>query len=297
MIRDLFSRYVWLVDTISRHDGITREEICRQWLRSPLSDGKEILERTFFNYRRAVESLFNIDIHCDSAGRYYIDRTRADSNKTLTNWMLDNYAVNSAISDTSAIAERISVEDVPSAREFLPVVLEAMRDNRLVTFTYAGFTRSRPESGIIFAPWLAKRYKQRWYMIGEKDRSGKVRTYALDRIKSLSITDEHFDMPSATHADLFGSIIGVTSSHAETRDVILRVSPQQAKYFRVLPLHESQREEIHDDFSIFTYRLKLNFELVQEILSYGPEVTVMSPHELRIMVTTQLSKTLANYGL
>ena len=172
-----------------------------------------------------------------------------------------------------------------------------MRDNRLVTFTYAGFTRSRPESGIIFAPWLAKRYKQRWYMIGEKDRSGKVRTYALDRIKSLSITDEHFDMPSATHADLFGSIIGVTSSHAETRDVILRVSPQQAKYFRVLPLHESQREEIHDDFSIFTYRLKLNFELVQEILSYGPEVTVMSPHELRIMVTTQLSKTLANYGL
>ena len=77
----------------------------------------------------------------------------------------------------------------------------------------------------------------------------------------------------------------------------MRVSPQQAKYFRVLPLHESQREEIHDDFSIFTYRLKLNFELVQEILSYGPEVTVMSPHELRIMVTTQLSKTLANYGL
>ena len=53
---------------------------------------------------------------------------------------------------------------------------------------------------------------------------------------------------------------------------------------------------MHDSFSVFTYRLKLNYELVHEILSYGSSLTVLAPRELCVMVNEELRKTLENYN-
>lgn len=296
MAKDLISKYVWIVDTIARHNGITRERLNTLWLRSPISDGRPIPERTFYHHRRAIEESFNIDIACNSSGEYYIENQNSNAGKSLTNWMLDSYAVNSAMGDVSQIAGRIEVEDVPSARQFLPIVVEALRDNMAITFTYAGFNRSRAEKDIIFHPWMVKRYKNRWYMLGYKVKSRDIRTYALDRVREMRTTNDRFTIPADINLEeYFGSIIGVTSSKADVRTVRIRTTPTQAKYLRALPLHKSQSEEIHDDYSVFTYRLKLNYELVHELLSFGPTVTVLEPNELRIMLTTELEATLDNY--
>ena len=101
----------------------------------------------------------------------------------MTNWLLESYAANSAMKQSAIPTERVSVEDVPSAREHLPTVLGAIGDCSKLRFTYAGFSRTRPEENIVFHPYFVKRYKQRWYMIGLKEKSKDVRTYALDRVK------------------------------------------------------------------------------------------------------------------
>ena len=75
----------------------------------------------------------------------------------------------------------------------------------------------------------------------------------------------------------------------------IRATPQQAKYFRALPLHHSNQDEIHDNYSIFTYRLKLNYELLKELLGYGAGVTVLAPKELQLMVTDELRQSLRQY--
>ena len=81
----------------------------------------------------------------------------------------------------------------------------------------------------------------------------------------------------------------------EPHVVRLRVDPRQAKYFRALPLHPSQREEVSDGYSIFTYRLLLTSDFVSELLRYGSSVTVLAPRELRSMVVAALRDALANY--
>lgn len=296
MTSDLFRRYVWIVDTLTRYEKLSRERLNRLWLRSSVSEGKPLPERTFFHYRRAIEENFHLDIKCTSGGEYYIEKGALGRNKSLTDWMLDNYAVNGAISEAPDAMERVSVEEVPSAREHLPKVLEAMRNSEKIRFSYAGFNRSRTEPDILFSPYFLKRYKQRWYMLGRREKSGEIRTYALDRIKELRISDEKFKFPEGLLPDdYFGNIIGVTTSHAEVRDVILRASTTQAKYLRALPLHDSQREEVHDEYSIFTYRLKLNYELVHEIISFGDSVKVLAPVELRVMVIEALKAALNQY--
>ncbi|MDE6558555.1 MAG: WYL domain-containing protein, partial [Muribaculaceae bacterium] len=120
MTRDLFSRYVWIVDTLMRNEKLTRDEFNRLWEKCHLSDGRPMPERTFFHYRRSIEENFHIDICCTRAGEYYIDQASINRNRTLTNWMLDSYAVNGAIAEAAASTDRVEVEEVPSAREFLP---------------------------------------------------------------------------------------------------------------------------------------------------------------------------------
>ncbi|MDE6770837.1 MAG: WYL domain-containing protein [Muribaculaceae bacterium] len=296
MPRDLISRYVWIVDTLTRYERLTRQQLNKLWVRSALSKGEEMPERTFFNYRRAIEENFQIDILCDKQGRYYIHPQNSRQTRAFTNWMLDSYAVSSAIKGSDAPMDRVEIEDVPSAREFLPAVLDAIRNSHRISFTYAGFNRSRAEHDIRFHPYFLKRYKQRWYMIGLKEKSNDIRTYALDRVKEMVTLDESFEKPADLELnDLFGNIIGVTTSQAPVRTVRLQTTPRQAKYFRALPLHPSQQETIHDDYSIFTYQLKLNYELAHEILALGDAVKVLDPPELKAMVITQLQAALNQY--
>ena len=296
MPRDLISRYIWIVDTLTRYERLTRRQLNKLWRRSSLSDGADLPERTFFHYRRAIEENFHIDIACDSQGRYYIDRDGSRQGTALTNWMLDSYAVNNAIKGSETPMDRVEIEDVPSAREFLPVVLDAIKENHKLSFTYAGFNRSRAEHGIRFLPYFLKRYKQRWYMAGVREKSGDIRTYALDRVKEMTVIDEKFVKdPEVTLEDLFGNVLGVTSSKADVRTVRLEATATQAKYFRALPLHHSQEEEVHDRYSIFTYRLKLNYELVHEVMALGEAVKVLDPPELKAMVVTELENALKRY--
>lgn len=296
MARDIISRYIWLIDTLTRYKKLNRAEINNLWLRSSVSDGKPIPERTFFHYRRAIEENFHIDIRCNRAGEYFIERPEDPQNQLLTNYLLDSYAVNNAVKESMTDGSRVAVEEVPSARQFLPTVLDAISRNEKIEFTYAGFNRSRHEKEIIFHPYFVKRYKQRWYMIGLKESAGHIRTYALDRVKEMKILSRNFAMPEGmTHAALFDNVIGVTSSKAPVRVIKLMTDPTQAKYFRALPFHHSQQEEIHDSYSIFTFRLKLNYELVHEILSYGNSVKVLQPRELEVMVKNELASALALY--
>ena len=133
-------------------------------------------------------------------------------------------------------------------------------------------------------------------MIGYQEKRKSIRTYALDRVREMQLIQEKFEKPGSINLEqLFGNIVGVTTSEADIKTVKLRATTTQAKYFRALPLHHSQTEEIHDDYSIFTYKLKLNYELAHEILSFGDSVKVLEPPELKAMVVTQLKDALALY--
>lgn len=295
MARELIEKYVWIVDTIMRHNKISRADLNEQWKKSPHSDGNPLAERTFYHYRRRIEEVFKISIQCTPDGRYFIDTADSPKSARFTNWVLDSSVTTNAMHELGSESGRVEMEDVPSARQFLPIITEAMRERRKIVFTYAGFTRSRPEIGILFSPYFLKLYKQRWYMFGEKD-GGAMRTYALDRVTEVDVTQQKFKMPPAmTAEEVFGDIIGVTSSKAEVRDVVLQTTHTRAKYLRALPLHHSQKEEIHDFYSIFRFRLKLNYELVSEITTMGPDVKVLAPKELQMMVVERLRDTLQNY--
>ena len=161
MARNLVNRYVWLVDTISRYGRITLKDLNKAWLRSEISEGKPLARRTFFHYRDGVEEMFDINIQCDkSTFEYYIDTSGEEHNARLQSWLVDSVSISGMLSGAHDISGRIMLENVPSARQYLPVVIDALKQNRRISFSYKSYTRSRPTDGIVLEPYFVKIFKQ-----------------------------------------------------------------------------------------------------------------------------------------
>lgn len=295
MARNLLSRYIWLVDTIRRRGSITRRELDEAWKQSIYSDGNPLPRRTFYNYRAAVEELFNITIGFNpSDNTYHI--AEDPSSEGITDWLLNSVAMTNMLSDSRDVAGKIFLEEVPSAREHLPSMVSALKEGRTVEMDYQPYTRQNPSRGIVLHPYFLKIFRQRWYVTGLNVADDRVKTYALDRIVSMRVTGDTYTIPDYFDAPAyFRDSFGIIFNRGEVKEVILRVDARQAKYFRALPLHHSQQETVSDGYSLFSYRLKLSDDFVQEILSHGPSVTVVRPAELRAIVTTSLRATLDNY--
>ena len=150
MAKDLLQRYIWLVDTIRRHGRMSRGQIDQLWMRTSYSGGNPMPRRTFYNYRQAVEELFNIEIKCDSATfDYYISDIGDRHNEGVTNWLLNTAVTNELLAGSRAVADKIFLEQVPSAREFLAPVIESLRDNRPIRFDYHAYGRVLPSEGVV----------------------------------------------------------------------------------------------------------------------------------------------------
>ena len=298
MSKNLLNRYIWLIDTIKRHGSITRERLNRLWMQSPYSDGEPLPRRTFYNYRNAIEELFKINIECNqSTFEYYIDSETDTHSESVTDWLLNSAAMSNVLSSVGEVSDRIFLEDVPSARMHLSAVIGALRDFHPVTFTYHPYTRVNASPGVTVEPYFLKIFRQRWYVTGRNTKEDKIKTYALDRMTDVTVIDNTtFAMPADFDSSAFVcDAFGIVFSHGDAKDVAIRTDPRQAKYLRALPLHHSQQEMLHDTYSIFHYRLRLTPDFVQEILSLGPRVTVLSPPELRAMVISSLRETIALY--
>ena len=187
------------------------------------------------------------------------------------------------------------MEKVPSSERFLTDIISAMRDSRVINLCYQSFWNPEPHFFNV-RPYCVKHFKQRWYMLGDSDLG--LRIYSLDRFVDMEELEERFELPKDFDAegyfrDYFGVIIGDVPE-----DIKLRVVPDQVKYFRTLPLHESQKETVQEDgSSVFSYHIAPTFDFVQEILSHGSDVEVLEPLELHENISDIIAGMASRYGI
>lgn len=295
---NLFNRYVWLVDTIFRSGKITFEEINNKWLDSSLNnDGDNLPLKTFHNHRNAVQQMFDVNIECDRRAGYvyYIENSDDMERGGVRSWLLNTFAINNLINESHKMKHRIIFEHIPSGQQFLPSIIEAMRDNLTFEMTYKSFGREQAKTFEV-EPYCVKVFKQRWYLVAKSVHYDHLRIYALDRISSMNETLNSFTIPEEFNAEeYFYECYGIINDeNIEGQFIKIKVDSFQAKYFKALPLHHSQ-EEIEQtlEYSVFQYYLKPTFDFRQELLSKGAEVIILSPQWFRDEVSN-ISKVMCN---
>lgn len=287
MASNLFGRYVWLVDILRRHKRLTYEEINNYWQRSGLSygEGDDLPKRTFHNHCNAIKDIFDIYIVCDikDGYRYYIDEPERLEKDGFRNWLIDSYATLNQIHADRKLEGRIRFEDIPSGHKFLLPIIEAMRLNRIIHLTYKNFTAKIPHNFDI-EPYFVRVYKRRWYLIARSPFYGDVRTYALDRIHSIEITEQKFTIPDDFSIDeYFDGCCGIfADKNIPIQKVVLKVYDYAQDFVETLPLDSSQKEIARNKKSTtYEYRVRPDFNFLQEILSQANMIEVLEPKSVR----------------
>ncbi|MGY6217315.1 helix-turn-helix transcriptional regulator [Methylolobus aquaticus] len=148
----------------------------------------------------------------------------------------------------------------------------------------------------VISPQRLVHYRDNWYLDGWCHTREALRSFALERIESLSCTDEPaielgddgLDAHFAASYGLFGGPPRYTA--------ILRFTAERARWVAEESWFPNQVGEFEPDGR---YRLKLPYsdptELLMDILNYGPDVEVLEPAELRDAVRERLRQALERY--
>lgn len=296
------NKYVWLVETIHKaknRGGITLKEIQSRWLDSDLSEGTELSRRTFINNIHSIEELFEINIECGSGYRYNIEYGDCFDEGSTRSWMLNAFSLHAMVGNSRKLKERVLLEDMPSGRNFLEDIIKAMRDNHVIFISYYSYNSEKYYEFDIH-PYFVKAFKKRWYVIAYSPGTDDIRCYALDRMENVIISDKVFKMPKDLEpTEYFKDCFGIINNEeSEVQKVVLKVDAFQSNYIRNLPLHESQKEmKRTDEYSIFEYHLKTEFDFEQEIFSNMDTMEVLEPQWLREEIIQRLKNLTGKYQI
>ena len=292
----LMSKYVWVIETIYRHKKLSFKELNELWLQDDISRGVELPKRTFDNWKDEIWDTFGICILNERRGRYryYIENEEDIANGAVTSWLYSTISVVKTLSNSRDIKERILLENIPSGQEFLQMIIDAMKANLQLNITYRSYW-SDGECCFDVKPYCVKLFRQRWYMVAKSthayynDKPPMI--YSLDRILQLTVKQETFEMPKDWNSkEFFEGCFGVCRS-LDIEVVKLKVSALQANYIRDLKLHDTQEEVEHNDkYSIFTYRLRPEYDFQQELLRHGEDVEVLEPQWLREEIAGKIER-------
>lgn len=279
-------KYTWLIETIRRAGKISHRDLSDKWERcKDLSDCKPLHRATFNRWRNSIFSQFGIIISCQRVGGYlyYIENPEDIDEDELKKWMLDSFAVGNLIGENLSLKERIIVDQIPSGRDHLTTILEAMKENRVVNIMYKAFRYSHSFE-IPVEPYCVKLFENRWYMLGNNLSKDTIRLYGLDRIESVEVTEQEYKLPKDfCAADYFSNYFGiVTDEEVMPERIVLRANKDHTPYLKSLPLHHSQ-ELIEDngEYADFSLYLAPTYDFIMKLLQYGEMVEVISPASLR----------------
>lgn len=128
------------------------------------------------------------------------------------------------------------------------------------------------------------------YLVGFCHKRDEKRIFRVDRIRSIVICRSQFEIPeNFSLKDYLDSAFNV--ERGEKREVVLRFKGTASYLVREVGWHETQEvEEISEDEIIFKITTGSRAELKSWILSYGREVEVIKPQELRQEVRNEIEK-------
>ncbi|GAA4596818.1 WYL domain-containing protein [Planotetraspora phitsanulokensis] len=180
-----------------------------------------------------------------------------------------------AVEEIVALTARAAGNHRPSAAALLTLA-ESVRRRRRVRLAYRSFSGADSEREL--DPYGLVFHSGRWYLTGHDHRSGEVRTFRVDRVASVDVTETAFSPPGRFDpvGHVLESLAGVPYRHEV--EVVLAVTPEEARLripASVAALSPDERG------TRMTARAERLDGMAQMLAGLGWSFTVIRPDELR----------------
>lgn len=188
----------------------------------------------------------------------------------------------------TAKSEPIKRRDSALHRDIIRRLTMAALQHRRVTMRYFSF-HSAAEKAYTVEPYQLAYGQGGLYLIANVPAYREVRTFAVERLRQLTVLDERFE-PAHQGGEVFADSIGINTG-GRPEPVCIEFTPTAAPYIRERRVHGSQRVEALADGSLRLHlRVAADWALVAWILSYGPLARVVSPGHLAARVFARLEE-------
>ena len=292
-------RHFLIIQKLRQFGEATFDEILEYlYEESELFDDEDfyISKRTFDRDRDAIRSILNIDISYDRKSDIY--RLDCQPYKEINQHLLEAFDLFITLNVNPDLDQIIQIEKrKPTGVENMYKLIHATNNHLSITFSYKEFWDIEPTNRVM-EPYGIKEFKGRWYVIGKEKEESQIKTFGLDRMKELEVNTIDFLPPTDFDINTyFRDCYGIFNPEEEEAEhVSLIFTPEKAKYLKAHPLHPSQHiiHDNHEEFYIML-KVKITYDLLSELLSYGDSLTVVAPAKLRDLVVESLTSTLKNY--
>lgn len=162
-----------------------------------------------------------------------------------------------------------------------------------------GYDANQDEGEAVFRihPYHLMFISRGWYVIAHSRRHGEVRTFKIDRVRSVRLTGESFRKdPSFDPVAYLGNAWQMIPGDRRYQ-VRIRFSPKVARNVEEVRWHATQRTRRAGNGSLlFEAEVDGVGEIAWWVLGYGSEAVVESPEELRAVIRKHARAMADAYG-
>ena len=287
-----FKRYLYVIDRLRSRPcsfSALQDHVMSKLEQDDIDTTFEYAIRTFERDKKDITALFGIVIQYNRKDKTYAIDEEEIEDQSVTR-MIDVFSIHHALQEGNKLSPSVFLEKRKSlGTEHIHGIIHAIQNLYLLQFTHQkhweDFSTQREVK-----PIAIKESQQRWYLVALDKKNETVKTFGLDRISNLKITDTKFKPVAYNVETEFQHAFGVETYEA-AKKVILEFSKQQGNYIKTFPLHKSQRivKETEDAVSIEIFIHTTN-DIKMELLKYGSNVKVIAPISLQNDIKNRISE-------
>jgi predicted DNA-binding transcriptional regulator YafY len=246
-----------------------------------------------FTYTELMSLHMSRDLFKIFKGTVFFESLESFFDKVIANLSPETVSYLEKIQSTFHMGIR-PYKDYQRYREMIAQVNQAAMENCCIEIAYQALNESAASLRKV-EPYKIWFFEGTIYIIGLCHLRNEIRTFVLDRIHMLKVTDDSFETPKNFD---FQKYIrqGFKVMHDELYTVRIMISPSWSRYVGEKIWHESQMIQKQLDGAIeIIFRVAGLDEIKQWVLGLGPEAYVIEPEELRWMVQSDLKRSLDQY--
>jgi len=252
---------------------------------APLAENIRVLRYTDPNFSIAQKPLLEYEQYLIDAAQQLLERfeNHPKYNK-LAEALIKFQDEEETESDTSNILYYDHNEEYKGIKYLKPLYL-AIKKKQVLQVTFKGF---KDESSTVFEfhPHILKQYNRRWFVYGF-NTTNEIKEWSIpldERLINFKILEDIDYLESNTDWDtFFRTMTGVTRpSTSKIEKVVVRFHNGRENYFKTKPFQPDYEEFFEEEKQDqIWFESIINKELVQQLLSYGQDVEVLSPDSLK----------------
>ena len=254
-------------------------------------------KRTLQRDIKEIRNVFGIDIEYSKSQKGYFISQNENENMNFQR-MMEAFDMFNSLNLAQDLTPFIHLEKRrPQGTENLYGLLHAIKNRLQIKFTYQKFWEEASSQRMV-APYALKEFKNRWYIMAKDCKDANIKSFALDRLTNLEITNQTYQYPDNYSIEQsYRYCFGIISPNNEKpQNIILSFNPFQGKYIKTLPLHDTQQILVDNDEEVkISLKLCLTHDLFMELLSFGDNMKVMEPKTLAEQIKQAHEKAFKQY--